>query len=146
MLFFLQVSLVSEAVKLDEALNYKEAVKMYCKALDYFVPALQCELNYSLLLAVITLNVANPSSTFLILDYSPFLFFFRRTRLSKEKCSERKSNFLPILPIISISFDYPLRIIRGLTCRDQIQLELVHTNFFCKKLYLVCILLYSSGI
>jgi hypothetical protein len=40
---FRQVSLVSEAVKLDQALNYKEAVQMYCQALAYFVPALQCE-------------------------------------------------------------------------------------------------------
>ncbi|CAB4008599.1 Serine threonine- kinase ULK3 [Paramuricea clavata] len=39
------VSLVSEAVKLDQALNYKEAVQMYCRALDYFVPALQYERN-----------------------------------------------------------------------------------------------------
>ncbi|XP_028411207.1 serine/threonine-protein kinase ULK3-like [Dendronephthya gigantea] len=41
------ISLVAEAVKLDQALNYKDAVKMYCQALDYFVPALQYEQNSS---------------------------------------------------------------------------------------------------
>ena len=35
---------MSEAVKLDEASKFKEAVHMYLKALDHFVPALQCKL------------------------------------------------------------------------------------------------------
>ncbi|XP_046863335.1 serine/threonine-protein kinase ULK3-like [Xenia sp. Carnegie-2017] len=39
------ISLVSEAVKLDEASKFKEAVQMYSKALDHFVPALQYERN-----------------------------------------------------------------------------------------------------
>lgn len=40
---YFQIALVTEAVKLDQALNYAEAVEMYCQALDYFVPALQCK-------------------------------------------------------------------------------------------------------
>ncbi len=41
--FSLQVELVTQAVEKDSIQEYKEAISLYCQALEYFVPAIHCE-------------------------------------------------------------------------------------------------------
>lgn len=40
---YLQTNLVVEAVKKDQEGDASAALSLYCKALEYFVPALHCE-------------------------------------------------------------------------------------------------------
>ena len=42
-LFDVQKRIVSDAVKKDTEGDYKTAVKLYCDALAFFVPAITCE-------------------------------------------------------------------------------------------------------
>jgi hypothetical protein len=39
----LQVELVSQAVVLDHDKKYKDAAQMYSQAMEYFLPAIECE-------------------------------------------------------------------------------------------------------
>lgn len=41
---FLQVNIVANAVKKDQNGEYKEAIKLYCDSLGYFIPAIHCRL------------------------------------------------------------------------------------------------------
>ncbi len=40
---FFQVELVTQAVEKDSVEEYKEAISLYCQALEYFVAAIHCE-------------------------------------------------------------------------------------------------------
>ena len=39
-----QIKLVTEAIKMDEASELKEAAKLYCEAMAFFLPAIECKL------------------------------------------------------------------------------------------------------
>lgn len=39
-----QIKLVTEAIKMDDASELKEAAKLYCEAMAFFLPAIECEL------------------------------------------------------------------------------------------------------
>lgn len=40
---FLQVNIVANAVQKDQNGEYKEAIKLYCDSLGYFIPAIHCK-------------------------------------------------------------------------------------------------------
>ena len=39
-----QIKLVTEAIKMDDASELKEAAKLYCEAMAFFLPAIECKL------------------------------------------------------------------------------------------------------
>lgn len=39
-----QIKLVTEAIKMDDANELKEAAKLYCEAMAFFLPAIECKL------------------------------------------------------------------------------------------------------
>lgn len=38
-----QIKLVTEAIKMDDASELKEAAKLYCEAMAFFLPAIECK-------------------------------------------------------------------------------------------------------
>ena len=40
----MQIKLITEAVKLDEDAKLKEAAELYCEAMAFFLPAIECKL------------------------------------------------------------------------------------------------------
>ena len=40
----MQIKLVTEAIKLDEDAKLKEAAELYCEAMAFFLPAIECKL------------------------------------------------------------------------------------------------------